>query len=606
MDVRLPNGKIIRGIPEGTTRSEIRQKLLAAGFSDADIDGPQADVNPTEGMTGGQKFLAGVGKAFSDAAQGARQLAATGADIGGGIDTNKGALQTPSSDALRREVDEMRARDKPLMRTGGGFSGNVVGNAALLAPAASIPGVNTIGGSALLGAASGALQPTATGENRGTNMAVGGAAGAIMPAVLRGARVGVAAAEPFHDVGRNRILARVLQRAAGDDPGVAQRLAAAQELVPGSAPTAAEVSGNANVAALQRMAAQADPEAYAARASSQNEARRASLFNLAGTSGEREFHATARDTAAKQLYDDAYVAGADIRRDAVSGQFRSAKEIQGVRGEITKLLKRPAIQEAVKRAQKLAANEGEQVKNPFASVKGMDYTKRALDDMIEDASGNDARILKAVKDRLLTTVDKLSPKYALARKTFRDQSRPINQMDVAQEISDRATNPLTEQIQPQRFAQLLSDDTAARVTGNSRATLANTLEPEQLAQLRAIQGDLARSVEARDLGRGPGSNTFQNFAMANVLEESGVPRAMRGMRIPQIVGGVVGRAGNAIYSDADETMRRQLAQLLLNPREASALMSAAPRQLTEQQRRLVQALRFSSSALPIGAVQAEQ
>jgi len=109
-------------------------------------------------------------------------------------------------------------------------------------------------------------------------------------------------------------------------------LQAGAELVPGSAPTAAEVGQSGGLAALQRSAATVDPESYAARAVQQDEARSAELADLAGTKGARDFAAANRDATAKQLYDQAYDVGLDL-----------TKMSPARRGEITKLMQRPAV-----------------------------------------------------------------------------------------------------------------------------------------------------------------------------------------------------------------------------------------------------------------------
>lgn len=45
MDVRLPNGKVIRGVPEGTPKAEIMRKAIAAGIA-SESDFPQQQVDP--------------------------------------------------------------------------------------------------------------------------------------------------------------------------------------------------------------------------------------------------------------------------------------------------------------------------------------------------------------------------------------------------------------------------------------------------------------------------------------------------------------------------------------------------------------------------------
>ena len=119
---------------------------------------PLAQIDPTEGMSATQKALAGAGKAFVDIGRGAGQML--------GI--------VPQS-----AIDEAKALDAPLMRTGAGLAGNIGGNLAAFAPTALIPGVNTLTGAGLVGAGMGAMQPVATGESRGANTAIGGALGVM-------------------------------------------------------------------------------------------------------------------------------------------------------------------------------------------------------------------------------------------------------------------------------------------------------------------------------------------------------------------------------------------------------------------------------------------
>lgn len=121
--------------------------------------------SPTADMSTAQKVGAGAGKAFMD--------------IGRGVGQIVGAVPQQS-------IDEAKSLDKPLMQTKAGIGGNILGNAAIFAPTAFIPGANTYTGAALGGAAMGALQPVATGESRALNTGLGAAAGAGGQAIGRG------------------------------------------------------------------------------------------------------------------------------------------------------------------------------------------------------------------------------------------------------------------------------------------------------------------------------------------------------------------------------------------------------------------------------------
>lgn len=51
MDVRLPNGKIIKNVPEGTTKEQVKQKAIAAGIAtESDFGMPQAQTLGADGL----------------------------------------------------------------------------------------------------------------------------------------------------------------------------------------------------------------------------------------------------------------------------------------------------------------------------------------------------------------------------------------------------------------------------------------------------------------------------------------------------------------------------------------------------------------------------
>ena len=114
-------------------------------------------IDPTEGMTGTDKFLSGVGKAMTDTGRGVGQMLGL---------------------VNRDDVAESRRLDAPLMNTGAGVAGNIAGNMAVIAPTAFIPGANTLAGAGLVGAVTGAVQPSVSTGETAMNIAAGGAGGA--------------------------------------------------------------------------------------------------------------------------------------------------------------------------------------------------------------------------------------------------------------------------------------------------------------------------------------------------------------------------------------------------------------------------------------------
>ena len=139
--------------PDGATEDAVMRYAKAQwGTKGGAADWKPSD--PTEGMNWVEKARAGAGKAF--------------VDIGRGVGQMVGAV--PQS-----AIDEAKKLDAPLMDTGGGIVGNVGANMLT----ALVPGGNTVKGAALVGAGLSALQPTATGEDRLQNAAIGGALGAV-------------------------------------------------------------------------------------------------------------------------------------------------------------------------------------------------------------------------------------------------------------------------------------------------------------------------------------------------------------------------------------------------------------------------------------------
>jgi hypothetical protein len=518
-------------------------------------------------MSGLDKFRAGMGKAMVDAGRGIGQAVGL---------------------VSREDVAESRKRDAALMNTGAGMAGDVVGNIAMLAPTAMIPGAATIRGGAAIGALTGALQPsTSTTETIG-NTAFGGVAGAVVPAATRALQAGRSAAEPFYEAGQQRIVGRALNRAAGADAqAVAQRLRDAStpftgpspgiprtvmgEYVPGSVPTVGQAAQNPGVAALERAAVAGNPEmtnAVSAQMQAQNAARVGSLESMAGTDGARLFAGEMRDGTAQKLYDAAYRNGLP----PLTPQQMAVVE---------DLMKRPAFKGghmapgAMDDAKTLALNEGINIADPAGSVKGLDYVKRALDDKIAKADGNERRILMGIKEKLVGLLDELSPDYAAARQTFAGMSKPLNQMDVAQAIADKSVNKLTGNLQPAAYARALSDQTAAGATGLRTATLEGTMTPAQMNALRSILLDVQRANAAQTVGRGVGSDTVQKLAYTNMLDQAGVPTFLRNFAPAQLLGNIGSRGADLAYGRANRELGNRLAEVMLDPAQAAELMLTA-------------------------------
>lgn len=603
---------------------------------------PQTDpFDPTLNMGAGERFAAGAGKAIYDAARGVMQR---GAELGNWI--SPGLVTDQALASLQGGIDEARRLDAPLMNTGMGTLGNVAGNAAIAAaPGAAVrmagAGLGLAGagggmpealmvagrsamlpssilGSAAQGAAMGAVTPTASTDPDSAfarNVMMGGAAGGVMPligALLRGTH---ATLQPLTEGGRAQITGRLLNRLAGNSADdVINRLESARELIPGSLPTAANVAESGGIAALQRAVSGAEPEEYTRRLLEQAAARQQALKDIAGDAMQRQAARDARSAATDPLYRAA--GGATVPADAQlagildrlpGGVMDRARNLARMNGETFSIPGTPTG------ALDVAGNP---VMSPDEwSGSGLHYIKLAIDDTLDNPAlsgigAHEARSIAGVKNDLLGWMDNAIPPYQQARAAFAGLSRPINQMDIGQLLYDKMAPALSDygaigRSTAQKYAAALRD---AEATSRSATGFAGPLEkvmtPDQMQTLQAVAQDLARHANAQDLGRGAGSNTFQNFSMANIAERSGVP--LQALEIP-----LLGRALNVIYRNTDDLMRQSLAQALLDPQATAAAMRAAgPTVSSARLARLAQYLRAMSqpalTVLPVTAAQSQQ
>lgn len=127
--------------------------------------------SPVDEMSGGQRFLAGVGMGMTRMARGVGQAV-------GAVD--------------QADIDRAHELEAPLDATWAGKAGNIAGMVAGLLPTAFIPGANTVAGAAAIGAGSAALTAEGDLKTRATAAAggaIGGAGGvAAGRAVAAGSR----------------------------------------------------------------------------------------------------------------------------------------------------------------------------------------------------------------------------------------------------------------------------------------------------------------------------------------------------------------------------------------------------------------------------------
>lgn len=531
----------------------------------------------TSGMSGLDKYRAGWGKGVVDLARGAGQAVGL---------------------VSRDDIAESRERDAALMDTGAGKVGNIMGTVASLAPTAFIPGANTLAGAGAIGGGLGFLQPSTSTKETLLNTGIGAATAPLAILAGRGLsagyRGGKALVEPLTKAGQGRIAARTVQAAAGG-PAAAREAAKSiraglDDVLPGVKPTTAELANNAGLAQLDRTLRnnQEFIQAYGLRDSGNRNAVINAVSDLAGDSGKRDAAEAAREAASKEMYKQATSA------------------VYAVDDKLADLLQRPAVQQAMKRAETLAANQGRPFRfsttsseafagagvgsktTPQVTGQGLQDLKMAMDEMLSDPAsgftGKAGDTIKNLRGQIIDWMESANPAFKASREAYKATSRPINQMDIGQVLRDKLVPALADygqntRLNPQAFAAALreGDATAAKAMGRPYGAMDEILDKPQQKMLRQVANQLARRANAQDLGRATGSNTGQNLAGQNFARQFlgplGMPQSWtERLATSPLIQGVFGApakiAEKATGTVGDSAVLQRLLDIGLDPETA--------------------------------------
>lgn len=477
------------------------------------------------------------------------------------------------------------------VRTSGFGSGMSIGTRTAGGAISGAAGAGMVDPSdALMGAAvGGALPGTAKVVGTLGQMLGGGVRGAI---------------EPFTQGGRQAIAGRTMQRFGITPQDVTGLSGAPSET--GAQRTLAELiqrpEGAAGAARLQDAVRSLDPEIAArmeAREVANNAARVASLEDLAGAGGGRDFAAANRAGTAGPMYQDAFT--------AVAGTLDAAQK-----RALLQLKRSPAIQMAQSAARANASNAGQNVgaSNATGSVEGLHQMKLALDDMITKArnkttgaAANEAAGLEAAQKRLVSFIESISPEYANARGVYAQMSKPVNQMDIAAEVLKRGAAPTADlagnpRLMAGKMAQTMSDEGALIKNATGRdlgGSLATVLEPKQLKTIQAVADEVDRVAAVARAGNGPGSATAQRLSSSNLLQQMGLPENMVDNSFVQTLMRPIQFGAKVV----EPRVQQAILEIIQDPSLAEAAMRRASPPQRAALQRLIESARLAAPAVPV-------
>lgn len=475
---------------------------------------------------------AGLGHGMGETALGVQQLLGRGLSAIGS--DHVGPWLTQDAEHGLANLDQQYApysAAHPIVAGAGNIGGQIAGTLPTMAIGPEYAGLSLAGkmglGAAQAGAAGAMLPVQNPGNDFWTQKAeqIGGSGllGLGAPAVAAGAQAAgkglwnaiQPVMQPERFVGGGLAGAMAPAEAAQ----AAANIRGAQQFVPGSLPTTAQVAQTPAMVQTEKAAANipAVKTAMMQRAVANNDARWQALMGVAQDPAALQAAQDARTAATQPLYDAAHQQTANVGKGFVN------------------FAQRPAVQQAMQDADELARNEGVQLtwptpQNRAISGQALDYTNRALGDMVGAAqrSGNNqqARALADAQSYLKNWTQAYVPGVRQAAQAYQQASIPINTMEVGQQIANglgtRAMNAGgAPEIQMMPFRSALQSAMKGAPYG---------IDANALQQLQGIGQDLQRSTVSNAV-RSPGSDTAYNLAANGWLAK-------------QLYGPTFGGAGN--------------------------------------------------------------
>lgn len=544
MDVELPDGTVIEGVPEGTTKSQLMAKLRASGY-DVSKFAPTPDTEKFR-FASPETEQAGIG-AIGKLARAAEEYFTKP------VAPAPANLQAQGYDPLAtygERVVENVPRD--VTQIAQGFTAPslaAAGSALYNQPINTLAGM---GSAALQGAGQFVTDPFGTFAEAPVSTIMGLQAAQLARAPGRAA-ANVLAEVAYPKIRRafnpeNRLLANVFS--------APELQAALQEGTPGLTTQQMLADVNAPKAqAVLRQAGAVVPEESRAIRMAQEQERLAQLESIAGAPGELKAAEEARSAAATANYKEAFK--------------QVAPEIP------EEFFERPSVKAAAKVADITEAESGRSA----TPMERLHNIKVGLDDVILNPQKYElAGLEKAAKDTRREFIDYLNtvPEYAKARAEFAAQSIPINRMKVGQEILKAAIEPLTEETtRGGVFARAVEEapKTIRKATGQQiYSELEQILTPEQMEVVNQIKDQYRRTKLADEQAKlgAKAAPEVDELASAHIASAMNIPFLNR-------VWTIANTATKRLLGQIDEKTAVKIGLMVQDPAELNRAIAKARR-----------------------------
>lgn len=473
-------------------------------------------VQPAAGQPGMLASIgAGLGHGFGETMLGAQQLVGRGMQALGS--TNIGPWLTQDAEKGISNLNSQYApysAAHPVAAGTGNIGGQIAGTAPTMLIGPEYAGLGLLGRAgigAVQGAAGAAMMPVQNPSNdfwtqKAEQAGLGGLLGGATPIAAAGARAAGKGlwnavrpiVQPSEYVGQG--LASAMDPAEAAQ--AASNIRSAQQFVPGSLPTTAQVAGSPVLLQAEKAAGNmpAVRTAIEQRAIDNNAARWAVINGAAQTPADLQAAQAARSAAVKPLYAAVNASSAPVD------------------SSLTGLFSRPAVKSAMNDAVNLAADEGVQLSFPTTAKQpitgqALDYLGRAMRDQIGVAQRNGSAQQVRALTNTANALDQWGinniPAINTARQAYAQGSVPVNTMEAAQAVANAmSTLGRGSNVSQQPVLQAVPYATAlAHALKNQEFGI----DPSAQTALENVGRDLQRGTISNSI-RSPGSDTAYNIA----------------------------------------------------------------------------------------------
>ncbi len=594
----------------------------------------------TDGMSGSERFAAGVGKSLVDTGEGARQFLGDMPGLGfsavssGVLGLLKGqgftegmvnglAQMGRERQEMRQSAADRREGDRDLTSTGAGLSGNVAGTIAqILGPGALARGTaaapailpTTIRGNALQGGVIGAVQPNTGAQDRGLNMLLGGLGG--------GAGAGLVKVAGATASGLGNLLART--GLSGTDRRAAELVAREatspnaltyqQSAVPGVRLTLGESTQDAGLMALENAMRARNRGAFEAIDQSNNAARVGQLERIAGTDADMAAAEAARSDVVAGRLGEAMREGADseARQAATVASERAAAQAArdaavlentrlsslGLKPSIVlpEVLDTPAVSEGLKSLRSTvgdiqAANATrpsvQSAVNDVArsldragdSVASLYGSRKYIGDLLEGKAGPDKGYAKAATRELMQIRDALDEQLAQRAPSFPEYLQAYRQASKPinrMEVGREVLQRSSGAVPDQLGNPVLTPAGVMRATGDLDAIAAKATGFKKARAADILSAEDVSAIRAIQQDMVRQANRQRSGTAGSQTAE----RLAIGDRIAkQSLATRIPWAGQFFEhfeAKANEQLQERLAFMMANPQEAKRVLAALP------------------------------